>query len=228
MKTIIYDIEIIPDLDFGRKHMNLDGLSDEDIGRSMFFQQLQKHGNEFLPIDLQKVITISFVTEHNGHIELSSCTDVATFLDSIKDADHFVTWNGNRFDVPVLYFRAVLNNLAVNEKIFDKNHHTALKALLSNGDLNSISGLDWVSKHLGLPGKSEHTGNAVWDLYLEKKIDEVVRYCESDALNTYLIYVQHQLSMGVINEQELNTKKDTLKKFLASQDNPHSEFIQQL
>ena len=75
MKTIIYDIETIPDLDFGRKHMNLDGLSDEDIGRSMFFQQLQKHGNEFLPIDLQKVITISFVTEHNGHIELSSCTD---------------------------------------------------------------------------------------------------------------------------------------------------------
>ena len=228
MKTIIYDIETIPDLDFGRKHMNLDGLSDEDIGRSMFFQQLQKYGNEFLPIDLQKVITISFVTEHNGHIELSSCTDVATFLDSIKDADHFVTWNGNRFDVPVLYFRAVLNNLVVNEKIFDKNHHTDLKALLSNGDINSISGLDWVSKHLGLPGKSEHTGNAVWDLYLEKKIDEVVRYCESDALNTYLIYVQHQLSMGVINEQELNTKKDTLKKFLASQDNPHSEFIQQL
>ena len=228
MKTIIYDIETIPDLDFGRKHMNLDGLSDEDIGRSMFFQQLQKHGNEFLPIDLQKVITISFVTEHNGHIELSSCTDVATFLDSIKDADHFVTWNGNRFDVPVLYFRAVLNNLAVNEKIFDKNHHTDLKALLSNGDVNSISGLDWVSKHLGLPGKSEHTGNAVWDLYLEKKIDEVVRYCESDALNTYLIYVQHQFSMGVINEQELYTKKDTLKKFLASQDNPHSEFIQQL
>ena len=228
MKTIIYDIETIPDLDFGRKHMNLDGLSDEDIGRSMFFQQLQKYGNEFLPIDLQKVITISFVTEHNGHIELSSCTDVATFLDSIKDADHFVTWNGNRFDVPVLYFRAVLNNLAVNEKIFDKNHHTDLKALLSNGDVNSISGLDWVSKHLGLPGKSEHTGNAVWDLYLEKKIDEVVRYCESDALNTYLIYVQHQLSMGVINEQELNTKKDMLKKFLASQDNPHSEFIQQL
>ena len=228
MKTIIYDIETIPDLDFGRKHMNLNGLSDEDIGRSMFFQQLQKHGNEFLPIDLQKIIIISFVTEHNGHIELSSCTDVATFLDSIKDADHFVTWNGNRFDVPVLYFRAVLNNLAFNEKIFDKNHHTDLKALLSNGDVNSISGLDWVSKHLGLPGKSEHTGNAVWDLYLEKKIDEVVRYCESDALNTYLIYVQHQLSMGVINEQELNTKKDTLKKFLASQDNPHSEFIQQL
>ena len=228
MKTIIYDIETIPDLDFGRKHMNLDGLSDEDIGRSMFFQQLQKHGNEFLPIDLQKVITISFVIEHNGHIELSSCTDVATFLDSIKDADHFVTWNGNQFDVPVLYFSAVLNNLVVNEKIFDKNHHTDLKALLSNGDVNSISGLDWVSKHLGLPGKSEHTGNAVWDLYLEKKIDEVVRYCESDALNTYLIYVQHQLSMGVINEQELNTKKDTLKKFLASQDNPHSEFIQQL
>ena len=116
----------------------------------------------------------------------------------------------------------------INEKIFDEKHHTDLKALLSNGDIDSISGLDSVSKHLGSPGKSGHTGNAVWNLYLEKKMDEVIRYCESDALNTYLIYVQHQLSMGVINEQELNIKKDTLKKFLASHDNPHSDFIQQL
>lgn len=228
MKTIIYDIETIPDLDFGRKHMNLDGLSDEDIGRSMFFQQLQKHGSEFLPINLHKIITISFVNEHKGDIELSSCTDLIHFLDSIKDADHFVTWNGNRFDVPVLYFRALLNNLVVNKRIFDENHHTDLKVLLSNRDINSISGLDRVSKHLGLPGKSKHKGNAVWDLYLEKRIDEIIQYCESDVLNTYLIYIQHQYSMGTISEQELNTKKDTLKKFLASQDKPHSDFIQKL
>ena len=228
MKTIIYDIETIPDLDFGRKHMNLDGLSDEDIGRSMFFQQLQKHGSEFLPINLHKIITISFVTEDKGDIELSSCTDLIHFLDSIKDADHFVTWNGNRFDIPVLYFRALLNNLVVNKRIFDENHHTDLKALLSNRDINLISGLDRVSKHLGLPGKSKHKGNAVWDLYLEKKMDEIIQYCESDALNTYLIYIQHQYSMGTISEQELNTKKDTLKKFLASQDKPHSDFIQKL
>ena len=110
MKTIIYDIETIPDLDFGRKHMNLDGLSDEDIGRSMFFQQLQQHRSEFLPINLHKIITISFVTEHKGDIELSSCTDLIHFLDSIKDADHFVTWHVNRFYEPVLYFRDHLNN----------------------------------------------------------------------------------------------------------------------
>ena len=52
MKTIIFDIETIPDLDYGRKQMNLDGLSDADIGRSMFFQQLQNHGHEFLPLSL--------------------------------------------------------------------------------------------------------------------------------------------------------------------------------
>ena len=79
-----------------------------------------------------------------------------------------------------------------------------------------------------MPGKSKYKGNAVWDLYLEKKMDEIIRYCESDALNTYLIYIQHQYSMGTISEQELNIKKDTLKKFLASQDKPHSDFIQKL
>ena len=87
MKTIIFDIETIPDLDYGRKQMNLDGLSDADIGRSMFFQQLQNHGHEVLPIELQKIITISFVTERNGDIELSSCTDLTSFLDSIIKKD---------------------------------------------------------------------------------------------------------------------------------------------
>ena len=52
MKTIVFDVETIPDLEYGKKNMNLDGLTDEDIGRSMFFQQLQKKGDEFLPIDL--------------------------------------------------------------------------------------------------------------------------------------------------------------------------------
>ena len=49
-------------------------------------------------------------------------------------------------------------------------HHTDLKAVLSNGNISLISGLDRVSKHLGLPGKAFHSGKVVWDLYLEKEV----------------------------------------------------------
>jgi len=227
MRTIIYTIDTIPDLDFGKKHMNLEGLSDCDIGRSMFFQQLQKKGDESLPVDLQQIITISFISESNGDIDLSSCKQLKPFIDSIKDADHYVTWNGKQFDFPVLYFRSLVEGIVINEKMFDENHNTDLKELLSSGDINSNTGiLNRVSKHLSLPDKKIDSANAVWDLYLDDNIDDIIRSCESDAITIYLIYLQHQFTGGNINEEELKLKKDSLKSYLASQDNPHSAFIE--
>ena len=45
MSEIVIDIETIPDLEYGREHMNLDGLSDEDIIRAMTFRFLQQTGS---------------------------------------------------------------------------------------------------------------------------------------------------------------------------------------
>ncbi|MEO1929474.1 MAG: ribonuclease H-like domain-containing protein [Gammaproteobacteria bacterium] len=228
MRTIAFDVETIPDLEYGKKNMNLDGLSDEDIGRSMFFQQLQKKGDEFLPIDLHKIITISCIAEENGIIELKSFTQLEHFINFIKDADQFVTWNGHRFDVPVIAFRTLIEHLVINNKLLDDKHHTDLKAVLSNGNISLISGLDRVSKHLGLPGKTLHSGTVVWDLYVDNKIQEIIQYCEADVLNTYLIYIHHQYTIAEISNDQLREKKETLKSFLSSSEHHHNEFIEKL
>jgi len=228
MKTIVFDVETIPDLEYGKKNMNLDGLSDEDIGRSMFFQQLQKKGDEFLPIDLHKIITISCIAEENGAIELKSFTHLEHFINFIEDADHFVTWNGHRFDVPVISFRALIEHLVISNTLLDDKHHTDLKAVLSNGNISLISGLDRVSKHLGLPGKAFHSGKVVWDLYVDNKMHEITQYCEADVLNTYLIYIHHQSTIGEISKNQLREKKETLKSFLSSSEHDHNEFIKKL
>ena len=228
MKTIVFDVETIPDLEYGKKNMNLDGLSDEDIGRSMFFQQLQKKGDEFLPIDLHKIITISCIAEENGAIELKSFTHLEHFINFIEDANHFVTWNGHRFDVPVISFRALTEDLVISNTLLDDKHHTDLKAVLSNGNISLISGLDRVSKHLGLPGKAFHSGKVVWDLYVDNKMHEITQYCEADVLNTYLIYIHHQSTIGEISKNQLREKKETLKSFLSSSEHDHNEFIKKL
>ena len=54
MHCFSFDIETIPDLEFGRRMWQLDDLSDADVGRAMFFKQLQKTGNEFLPLHLPR------------------------------------------------------------------------------------------------------------------------------------------------------------------------------
>ena len=228
MKTIVFDVETIPDLEYGKKNMNLDGLSDEDIGRSMFFQQLQKKGDDFLPIDLHKIITISCIAEENGTIELKSFTHLEHFINFIEDANHFVTWNGHRFDVPVISFRALTEDLVISNTLLDDKHHTDLKAVLSNGNISLISVLDRVSKHLGLPGKAFHSGKVVWDLYVDNKMHEITQYCEADVLNTYLIYIHHQSTIGEISKNQLREKKETLKSFLSSSEHDHNEFIKKL
>ena len=228
MKTIVFDVETIPDLEYGKKNMNLDGLSDEDIGRSMFFQQLQKKGDDFLPIDLHKIITISCIAEENGTIELKSFTHLEHFINFIEDANHFVTWNGHRFDVPVISFRALTEDLVISNTLLDDKHHTDLKAVLSNDNISLISGLDRVSKHLGLPGKAFHSGKVVWDLYVDNKMHEITQYCEADVLNTYLIYIHHQSTIGEISKNQLREKKETLKSFLSSSEHDHNEFIKKL
>ena len=70
MNYLIFDVETIPDLDYGRRFLNLDGLNNEDIGRAMFFQQQQKTGEEFLPLYLQKVISISVLIDAEDTLEL--------------------------------------------------------------------------------------------------------------------------------------------------------------
>ena len=96
MRTIVYSIDTIPDLDFGKKHMNLEGLSDADIGRSMFFQQLQKQGDELLPIDLQKIVSISCIVDHNERNELYTYTKLEPFIDSIKDVINIYSHTHNK------------------------------------------------------------------------------------------------------------------------------------
>ncbi|MCH8336549.1 MAG: 3'-5' exonuclease, partial [Proteobacteria bacterium] len=59
MHCFSFDIETIPDIEFGRRMWQLDELSDEDIGRVMTAKQLQKTGSDFLPLHQQRVVAIS-------------------------------------------------------------------------------------------------------------------------------------------------------------------------
>ena len=59
MLSFSFDIETVPDVDFGRQMFELDGLSDEDVASAMFFKQLQKSGSDFLPVHQQRIVAIS-------------------------------------------------------------------------------------------------------------------------------------------------------------------------
>jgi len=59
MHCFSFDIETIPDTEFGRRMWDLEGLSDEDVGTAMTFLRQQQTGSDFLPLHLHKVVAIS-------------------------------------------------------------------------------------------------------------------------------------------------------------------------
>jgi predicted PolB exonuclease-like 3'-5' exonuclease len=84
--------------------------------------------------------------------------------------------------------------------------------------------LDEVSKILGLTGKPDGVdGSRVEEMVLAGQIEEVARYCESDVLNTYRVWLVYELFRGSITAAELDWSEGQIRDFVASRKsaNPH-------
>jgi Predicted 3'-5' exonuclease related to the exonuclease domain of PolB len=84
--------------------------------------------------------------------------------------------------------------------------------------------LDDVSKILGLGGKPEGIdGSRVEEMILSGQIEEVSRYCESDVMNTYRVWLVHELFRGAITAEELDWSERQIREFVQARKtaNPH-------
>ena len=234
MNYLVFDIETIPDLDYGKQFLNLDGLEEADIGRAMFFQQLQKTGTEFLPLNLHKIIAISVLRDARGNLEIESLGSkesseqsiIQLFYDLVGANENcLVTWNGLLFDLPVLNYRALFNRVDAASYWQNELWHIDLKDVLANHNTKAQGSLDSVAKSLSLPGKLNVSGDQVWDLYLEGRVEDIRNYCEHDVLNTYLIFIHYQAMIGKITNDELSTRIHSLKKLLLDTEKQHFQLF---
>ena len=60
-------------------------------------------------------------------------------------------------------------------------------------------------------------------MVLAGQLEEVARYCESDVLNTYRVWLVYELFRGAITAKELDWSETQVKDFVASRKatNPH-------
>jgi predicted PolB exonuclease-like 3'-5' exonuclease len=79
---------------------------------------------------------------------------------------------------------------------------------------------------LGLPGKLGMSGEKVWETYLDGRIDLIRNYCETDVLNTYLIYLRFEMMRGRLLPQEYRDEVARVREVLNQQAKPHfQEFL---
>jgi predicted PolB exonuclease-like 3'-5' exonuclease len=81
--------------------------------------------------------------------------------------------------------------------------------------------LDDVATLLGLPGKVGMHGSQVWDVYLEGGLSRIRNYCETDVLNTYLVYLRFQLLRGHLDGAGHASEVARVRKLLDESASPH-------
>jgi len=59
VNRLVFDIETVPDVDLGRRTLNLEDLSDAQVAKAMYTLQRQRSGSDFLPLEHAQGKTIS-------------------------------------------------------------------------------------------------------------------------------------------------------------------------
>jgi predicted PolB exonuclease-like 3'-5' exonuclease len=148
-----------------------------------------------------------------------------------------VSWNGGGFDLPVLNYRSLLHGVQAptywetgddNQSFRFNNYisrfhsrHTDLMDVLGNYQPRAGAKLDEIATMLGYPGKYGMSGADVWDKYQQGALDEIRQYCETDVLNTYLVYLHFELIRGRSSPDLLTQKVLRVKKLLRESDQAH-------
>jgi predicted PolB exonuclease-like 3'-5' exonuclease len=141
-----------------------------------------------------------------------------------------ITFNGHSFDLPVLRYRAMVNRIPSGGLQARPYFHRYTEDALDLFDVlgSYVPGvrvkLDEVSKILGLSGKPEGVdGSRVEEMVAAGQIEEVSRYCESDVLNTYRVWLIYELFRASITQKELDWSEAQVRAFVSNRKtaNPH-------
>jgi predicted PolB exonuclease-like 3'-5' exonuclease len=246
VNTLVFDIETVPDTDLGRRLYDLKDLSDEQVGQIMFTKRRQETGSDFLSHEQHRVIAISVVMRSRESLKVWSLGDpgssekdlIERFFDGLdKFTPDLVSWNGAGFDLPVLHYRCLLHGVTAarywetgdNDGSFRFSNylsrfhwrHIDLMDVLSGFQGRGRASLDDVATLLGLPGKVGMQGSQVWDVYLQGGLSRIRDYCETDVLNTYLVFLRFQLLRGHLDAAEHADEVARVRKLLEDSAAPH-------
>lgn len=151
-------------------------------------------------------------TEKSSEAEL-----LAGFFQFIeRHKPRLVSFNGRSFDLPVLKYRAMKHGIAAQflhgagdkwnsySSRYSADWHCDLLEVLSDYGASARIKLNEVCAVLGFPGKFGTEGGQVAEMFGAGRLGEIRDYCETDVLNTYLVYLRQQLHSGIVTTEGYN------------------------
>ena len=255
---LVFDIETVADTDAARRiYPQLAKLNDADTLSALTAIRIQEAGHDFMRLPLQRIVCISALYIKDGTFSLFSLTAdkfseeeiLAKFFRAFNDIaklPKLISWNGSGFDIPVLIYRAMQYDLAApwlfeeGERIknmrFDNyvnrfhTRHLDLMDRFSQYGASRREAMDVVASLYGLPGKTDVDGSMVSELVSNNDWQTLSIYCESDVMNTWLIYLRWLRLTGQLSLPDFavwqQQSRDYLTKFAQVDGTPrHQAFL---
>ncbi|MBI3199875.1 MAG: ribonuclease H-like domain-containing protein [Rhodospirillales bacterium] len=227
---LVFDLETVPDVHAYGATAGLEGHPERTVREQM--------GDKFPRQIFHRIVCIGALEAHRmddgawqvrslaaPHLgERSEHDMIQDLVDRISDLDpRLVTFNGVAFDLPVLRYRAMIHAIAApglaRRRYFERfgPDTVDLCDMLSGFERHARVTLHQLSRVLGLPGKPEGVdGSDVETMVRAGRLDELARYCTSDVVNTYRIWLRYELFRGRLGEVEFAASEGALAAFLAA------------
>ena len=245
--VLVFDLETVPDVE-GLRRLKGHGadVSDAEVAALAFAEREAKTGRDFMPLHLQRIIAIGCVFRDDEGLRVRSLGTgadqegrlIADFYKIIdKYTPQLVSWNGSGFDLPVLHYRSMLHGISSlrywdtgdDDRDFRWNNylgryharHTDLMDVLAAYQGRSAAPLDELAKLCGFPGKLGMDGSQVWPTFQQGGIAEIRAYCETDVMNTWLLYCRFQMMRGSLSAAAYQHEIDLVRSTLEGRDEPH-------
>lgn len=143
-----------------------------------------------------------------------------------KKTPRLVSFNGKNFDLPVLKYRAMKYEIEAawlyksgdkwnnyNQK-YSLDWHCDLADAFSDFGASSRIKMNEVCACLNLPGKTGVDGSMVQEYFDQGRLQEIRDYCETDVINTFLLYLSYQHHTGSMTKEAFFKSRQSLVEFL--------------
>ncbi|MGV3278992.1 3'-5' exonuclease [Rickettsiales bacterium LUAb2] len=211
--------------------------------------------NAFLRQPFHKVVAISYglvkidiydkletyslkMLRSGGNAKSSEAELIKGFFAAIeKYKPRLVSFNGRTFDIPVLKYRAMKYGIAatsfytLGDKWSNYNHrysldwHCDLIDALSDFGASARIKLHEACSIFNFPGKFGVDGAEVTTLFDDGNVEAIRDYCETDVLNTYLVYLRYMLHLGKLSITNYNFAIEDIIKYI--NENPNKIHLQE-
>ena len=251
---LCFDLETIPDAAGLRQlEMFNSAMSDAEGVAAAQAARIESHGNDFFPHYLQRVwvvgcafrdddgFRVKCLGDSHGTSDEEEAARLRAFFKTIeRHTPQLITWNGSGFDLPVLHHRALIRGVPAprywdqgeDDRDFKYNNylsryhsrHTDLMDVVAGYQNRAFAPLDGLARLCGFAGKLGEDGSKVWQSYRDDRGESVRAYCETDVVNTYLLWCRFRMIRGEWSQaqyqSELALVRDSLQAMVGDASSP--------